>query len=166
MKKQKSILENILLKNFHEKTKILFGKHSVEKFPWKNKNPFGKLPLKNFHEKIPVTRAVTNPKSLWPELSQIVKSLWPELSQIPNPCDPSCHKSSNPCDPSCHKSSNFTLGLSPKRGIPQNLGCSQKRGTLRRNQKGGTPEKSQSGPKALQPKFQFTPMVHSQGPKN
>ena len=33
----KSFGKKFLRKNFHEKAKNLFGKHSVEKFPWKIK---------------------------------------------------------------------------------------------------------------------------------
>ena len=36
----KSFGKKFLRKNFHEKAKNLFGKHSVEKFPWKIKQKF------------------------------------------------------------------------------------------------------------------------------
>jgi hypothetical protein len=47
-------LENTLLRHFHEKQKILFGKSSVETFPSKTKNLLEKFPLKNSVEKFPL----------------------------------------------------------------------------------------------------------------
>ena len=56
-------LENILLKNFHQKTKIFLENILSKNFHENTKNLLDKIPLKNLHEKIPkihVTQAVTN----------------------------------------------------------------------------------------------------------
>ena len=45
----KSFGKKFLRKNFHEKANNLFGKHSVEKFPWKKKKNFSELKLFQAH---------------------------------------------------------------------------------------------------------------------